>query len=176
MNAQLLLNAVVIVVLIGFVAYRQLTWRIVDPARMIRLPLALAIVGVVTMAGATKGGGLHASDVGILAVELVLSLVLGSLMGLLARFRPIGGQVAPTRHDRGRGGREPSLESRTGWLGVALWVVFIGIRIGVDLWAVHAGSVLASSTGVILIMVAANRLARTGVIAYRTTRPTSIAV
>ncbi len=176
MNLQLVANIAIIVVLIGWIGYRQLTWRAVNPAQMIRLPLILAIIGVVEVAGTSKAATVHASDIGILAIELVLSLVLGSVMGLLAHFRPITEEAARAYQERGRRRDTvaPTLESRTGWLGLALWAVFIAIRVGIDVWAGQSGATIASSTGVILIMVAANRLARVGVIASRAARLSAV--
>jgi hypothetical protein len=71
-------------------------------------------------------------------------------------------------------GTETVLESRTGWLGLALWIVMILVRIGIDAIASDMGSVLASATGVILVMVAANRLARTFVFAARVQKSTAV--
>ena len=55
-------------------------------------------------------------------------------------------------------------------MGLVLWVVLIAVRVGMDALAGMAGSHLAASTGVILLMVAANRIARVGVILYRAGR------
>lgn len=71
-------------------------------------------------------------------------------------------------------GTETVLESRTGWLGLALWIVMILVRVGIDAIASDMGSVLAAATGVILVMIAANRLARTFVFATRVQKSTAI--
>jgi len=64
-------------------------------------------------------------------------------------------------------GTKTVLESRTGWLGLVLWIVLILVRIGCDVIASQLGSTLATSIGVILVMVAANRAVRTAVFAAR---------
>ena len=53
LSLQLVTNAIVIVALVAFVGYRQMTWRAVDPGRMWRLPAILAIVGLVTLGSMT---------------------------------------------------------------------------------------------------------------------------
>ncbi len=50
---------------------------------------------------------------------------------------------------------------------MVLWVVMIGVRVGIDIWATRSGAALAASTGIILLVLAANRLSRTAVFAAR---------
>lgn len=174
-SLQLVTNAIVIVALVAFVGYRQMTWRAVDPGRMWRLPAILAIVGLVTLGSMTKVATLTGTDIAVLCGELVISLALGAAMGAIARFRPMTADGIRLYRDAHANDRRPSmapvtLETRTGWVGLALWVVLIAVRIGIDALANLAGSHLAASTGVILLMVAANRLARVGVILYRAGR------
>ena len=175
MTIQLVTNAIVIVVVVVFVAYRQMTWRAVDPARMWRLPLILGVVGVATLGTGTKIAHLTGVDVGVLLIELVISLGLGACMGALAIIRPLtadGIRLYREAHanDRRQGSADVTFETRTGWLGLVLWIALIAVRVGVDFLATAAGSTLAASTGVILLMVAANRIARVGVIVYRAGR------
>ena len=175
MSIQLVSNAIIILALVAFVGYRQMTWRAVDPARMWRLPIILAIVGAVMLGSMTKVTQLTGIDVGVLLLELVVSLGLGALMGALAMIRPLsddGIRLYAQAHagDRRPGSANVWLETRTGWLGMALWLVLIAVRVGIDYAAGAAGSTLAASTGVILLMVAANRIARVSVIVYRAGR------
>lgn len=174
-SLQLVTNTIVIVAVVGLVAYRQMTWRAVDPARMWRLPVILGIVGVATLGSMTNVKSLTGLDIGILLGELVISLALGAVMGVIARIRPLTADGIRLYRDAHANDRRPTgglvtMETRTGWLGLALWVALIVIRIGVDALAGMAGSHLAASTGVILLMVAANRLARVAVIMYRAAR------
>lgn len=175
MSIQLVSNAIIIVALVVFVGYRQMTWRAVDPARMWRLPIILGIVGVATLGSMTKVSQITGVDLGVLLVELVISLGLGALMGAIAIIRPLtddGIRLYREAHvgDRRQGSANVTFETRTGWLGMVLWLVLIGMRVGIDFFASAAGSTLAASTGVILLMVAANRIARVGIIVYRTGR------
>ncbi|MHA7985437.1 hypothetical protein ACX9R5_06480 [Rathayibacter sp. CAU 1779] len=175
LSLQLVTNAVIIVAVLVFVGYRQLTWRAVDPGRMWRMPVILGIVGLATLGGTTKPQAITGVDIAVLLVELVVSLGLGAVMGKIATIRPLTADGIRLYRDAHANDRRPSaslvtLETRTGWLGMALWVLLILVRIGMDVLAGMAGSTLAASTGVILLMVAANRLARVAVILTRASR------
>ncbi|GAB3799949.1 hypothetical protein GCM10028798_13740 [Humibacter antri] len=175
LSIQLLTNALIIVALVVWVGYRQLTWRAVDAGRMWRLPAILAIAGLATLGSMTNLKSLTGTDIAVLCGELVISLGLGAAMGAIARFRPLTADGVRLYREAHANDRRPSmslvtLETRTGWFGIALWIALIAVRIGIDALAGMAGSHLAASTGVILLMVAANRLARVGVILYRAGR------
>lgn len=174
-SLQLVVNAILIVALVVWVGYRQLTWRAVDPARMWRVPAVLGIVGLATLGGMTNPGALTGVDIGVLLGELVVSLALGVAMGVIATIRPLTADGIRLYRESHANDRRPitsavTMQTRTGWFGIALWVALIAIRIGVDALAGMAGSHLAASTGVMLLMVAANRAARVGVILYRAGR------
>lgn len=174
MTIQTVINIVVIIALVGWIGIRQLAWRPVEVARMWRMPLILAVVGVITVSNASQGP-LTTLDVTLLVIELAVSLGIGALMGSIARFRPISdaaraAHVAKNPKDT----TDVTLESSTGGWGLGLWVAFIAVRVGIDIWAGAVGSTIAASTGVILIMVAANRFSRTAVFAARTTRVAAV--
>ncbi|NEN04512.1 hypothetical protein G3T36_01375 [Diaminobutyricibacter tongyongensis] len=171
MTLQTIGNALLIVVLIGWIGFRQLTWRPVSIARMWRVPAIMAIVGVVLLVQATDATHLTALDFAVLLVEIAVSLGIGAWMGAIAVFRPLSGP----REDPDAILHSSSVESRTGWWGLALWVLVIVIRIGIDVIAARAGSHLATSTGIIVLLVAANRAARTAVFAYRLDRMPAVA-
>jgi hypothetical protein len=103
----------------------------------------------------------------VLVFEIVVSLGVGSAMGAMAKFRPItAAGMAQARRDNSMA----TLESRTGWWGFALWIAFIALRIGIDAGAGALGSQIASSTAVILILLGANRAARSAVFSARISR------
>lgn len=166
MNLQLLLNGLLALALVAFISFRQLRWRPINVARMWRMPLILLVIGLITIANQVKGERVTGLDIGVLAVELVIALGVGAAMGRLAQFRPLSRTGDPN---------QPEFESRTGWVGMVLWIVMIGIRIGVDVWALRNGALVAASTGVILIVLAANRAARTAVFAARVARLDALA-
>jgi hypothetical protein len=171
LTIQLLTNGLIIIVILVWVGYRQLTWRAVDAARMWRMPIILGIVGLALLATTSKAHVLTGVDIAVLLVELIVGLGLGAAMGMLATFRPMTADGIRLYREAHAGSRRPvgdvTLQTRTGWLGIVLWIVLIAVRVGVDVLAGMAGSTLAASTGVILLMVGANRLARVAVILYR---------
>jgi hypothetical protein len=195
MTMQTVANILIGVALIGWMLYRQMTWRVVAAAQMWKMPAILAVVGVIMLAQTKSQAPISTLDIAILIVELAISLAIGALMGRIAvlRTRPVRDEDRRGRDDRGdrrgrddRGGRrdnrtEPTtfaaadgtvsvLESRTGWVGLILWVVLIVVRIGIDFGADQLGATLVTSTGVILLAVAANRIARVLIISQRVER------
>lgn len=172
-NLQYVLDAVIGVAAIAWICYRQMTWRVVDPARMWRGPLIFAIVGAGIVVTGSTAVTLTGTDVSLLAVELVVSLGVGAAMGAIAHFRRLAPERAAAyearrRPDRHGGALAPvEYESRTSWVGLALWIVLIAVRVGIELFARHVGAAETASSGVILLVLAANRAARVGVLAWR---------
>jgi hypothetical protein len=179
MSITTLANGALIVLLVGWICYRQLQWKAVSVGRMWRFVVILAAVGFFQLATSTSHAALSGLDFGLLAIELVISLGVGSIMGAIAIFRPVSDQTeaayAARADRRGRPSEPVDFESRTGWWGIGLWIVFILVRIGMDVLAGQAGSQLASSMGVILLAVAANRTARILVMTARLERLRSVA-
>ncbi|MBN9612407.1 MAG: hypothetical protein J0H64_02890 [Actinobacteria bacterium] len=177
---QLIGNGLLIAVLLVWVGYRQTTWRVVDPARMLRLPALLGIAGIAILVNGRGTVALTGVGFAMLAIELVLSLGVGALMGAISRFRAMTPEAITAygagRNRRGSTGAPVSLEARTGWFGLALWIVLIAARIGIGVLAHQLGATALASTGVILLMVAANRAARVGVIIARSSRETVLSV
>jgi hypothetical protein len=185
MTLQTLANIVLGLALIGYILYRQTSWRVFARSRMWRMPIVLGAIGVVMIAQ-TKGAGVVTSvDAVALSLELAISAGFGAAMGALAVFRERtvpAGDAAPIvrsgrRGDRSRSdifraadGSEVAVESRTGWLGLGLWIALIVIRVGIDFEAVRFGAALVTATGVILLMVAANRAVRVLVLSQRVDR------
>ncbi|MFI5777875.1 hypothetical protein [Nocardia sp. NPDC051570] len=139
------LEGALVVVVLGWIVYRQSQWRLVDSARMWRGPIVLAVIGLVQMRTAFSGGSIGAVAVALLVLSAVLSLAVGVAMGWLSQIRRTDGQ----------------LWARTGLIGSALWFVLLAVRIGVDVWAHLLGATIVTAIGVILIMLALNRTGRT---------------
>ncbi|MCI0159056.1 hypothetical protein KNO15_20330 [Leifsonia shinshuensis] len=171
MTVQTLTNAILILLLICWVGYRQLTWRPVSIAKMWRFPAIMTVVGLVTIGQQVTLPSLTPLDIAVVAGELVLSLGVGAWMGAIAHFRRLENPVQLGNDAR----YVATYESRTGVLGMVLWVVVIGIRIGVDVVASAAGLHLVTATGVIFLVFAANRAARTAVFAARLDRHAALA-
>lgn len=160
MTFSTILNVLLLLTLVVWLGYRQSTWRPVRSGRMWRMPILLGIAGVAVLAQTVDR--ITALDVIALTVEAAISLGVGAAMGRIARIRHI---AQPSARTKGA-----SLESRTGWWGMALWLIVIASRIGIDLAAAANGAFVASSTGAILILLAANRAMRVLVLESRTRR------
>lgn len=158
MSVQLLANVLLGVALVGFLGYRQATWQYLDPARIWRTPMIMAIVGVVVLA--QTSATVTTTDVVFLGIEALVTIGVGLTMGTITRFRTV---ATPDRKGR-------TVQSRTGWLGASLWIVLIVVRIGLDVLGGHLGAHLLTSTGTILLVLALNRAARALVIDQRIPR------
>lgn len=164
MNVTSVLDILLVVLLIGWLGYRQSTWRPVVPSRLWRTPVVLAVIGVFSL---VHGAAFGPMDLGVLVIELVLSLGVGAWMGALAHFR-LGEQPAD--------GAAARIESRTGWWGMALWIVLVAARVGIHVAAASMGAAAATGTGVILLVFAANRAARSAVVSARLARLSTAAL
>jgi len=158
MSVQLVANILIGVALVVFLGYRQATWQYLDPTRIWRTPLVMAIVGVVILAQ-TKAT-VTTTDVVFLGIEALITVGVGLTMGRITRFRTVA-----TPDSKGR-----TIQSRTGWLGAALWLVLLLVRVGLDVLGGHLGAHLLTSTGTILLVLALNRAARALVIDQRIPR------
>jgi hypothetical protein len=152
MTTSTLIDLGIGLVLIAYICSKQLSWRPVDPARMWKMPLILGAAGVVSLA--REHVTLHPIDMIILILSGTAALASGTVMGRIARFRP---SAADPR----------LIESRTGWLGVAVWFALILLRVVLDVAGHRMGSDLAISTGSILLVLAINRAANALVLTAR---------
>jgi hypothetical protein len=141
MQIESILTPLIALAVIAVMMYRQLRWRAFDPARALRLPIVLGAIGIINLAG-LKGVTVTALDGTLFAVELLLSVGIGAAMGRLSVFRA---------------GPDGALQTRTGWIGAALWAVLIAVRIGFDAVGASLGAHLLTQTGVILVLLAASR-------------------
>lgn len=157
------------IALVVWIMYRQMTWSAVSVARMWRMPLILGAIGVITLVTSGSRQTLTGVDLGLLAIELAVAVVTGALMGMVAVFRPISERSLAAWRARRRAddASEPTVESRTGWIGLVLWIVLIAVRVGLGFWGHSLGSAIAESSGVILLVVAVNRAVRTLVFSLR---------
>jgi hypothetical protein len=175
MNISTVTDIIIALVVLCWIIYRQFTWQLVSPSRLWRMPVIIAIIGVIMLAQTKSLTAVKPVDLLILAGELVLALGLGAIMGTLARFRTRGQRASDTRQRSGVPvDFDPSVtvtESRTGALGAALWIVLIVVRVGIELLTAHYfPSALLASTGTILLVIAANRAARALVVTLRMER------
>jgi hypothetical protein len=145
---QTLATLGVAVVLIGFITYRQTRWQPVRLAKLLKMPLIFAVIGLALLSQSAKqlpvGWHFDALDLVLIGVELLLGLSVGWLMGRLTQIQTIEGVVS----------------SRLAGAGVAVWVAFIALRIGLSIAASALSAPLAALPATILLMVAAIKVAQ----------------
>jgi hypothetical protein len=152
MNVSALLNAVLILALVGFVLYRQTIARPVVARRLWLLPAVLSVIGIAAISH-VDNGNLSVTAVEYLAVDLAASIALGGVRGCFVRVFE----------------RDGVMWRQGGLVTLALWIVTIGIRIVIAILAGAAGlgnvmdAALELSLGVSL-------LAQNGVVALRGSR------
>lgn len=152
-------NILLVLAIIGYVGVRQVRWTPLDETRLWRLPAILGIIGAVMLVRDGVLDSLSTMDIAVAVIEVVVSVAIGAAMGRITRIRPLS---APSKGAR--------LESSAGWLGLALWVLYIAARIGFGVWAGVSGSELGAATGLILVMVAVNRASSAAVLSLRLAR------
>lgn len=157
MTVQSIAEILLAVAALALIVARQVRWRAFDPARAMRVPVVLAAIGLLNLVNG-HGGALTSTDVALLGAELVLSVGVGAAMGRMTAFRRSA---------------EGVLQSRTGWAGASLWLVLIAVRIGMDVAGAALGSHVVTTTGVILLLIAASRATSALVARARAPRPAS---
>lgn len=177
MNLSVVSNILLVLIAVGWIAVRQMSWRPVLGGRDWLFPGLAAVVGVALLLQSLNGRALGVIDVVAFVVELAIAVGLGIGMGVIARIRPIArpsGYVPVTTGLSAKAAAQAAavFESRTGPWGLALWFVLIGVRVGLTFAFESLGSHLGVSTGLILLMLAANRAARILVLHNRMLRQT----
>ncbi|GAA4479782.1 hypothetical protein [Microbacterium panaciterrae] len=173
MNLSLLSNVLLVLLAVGWIAVRQMTWRPVLGARDWMFPGLAAVVGAVLLMRSPNGQPIGLIDVVAFVVEVVIAVAIGIGMGAIAHFRAIprpAGYAPATAGLSARAAAQAAaeFETRTGPWGLALLVVLIGVRVGLSFAFELLGSHLGISGGLILLMLAANRAARIFVLHNRT--------
>jgi hypothetical protein len=165
MNLSLLSNVLLILLAVGVIAVRQMTWRPVLGGRDWLFPGIAAVAGAAFLLQSLDGRALGVIDVVAFVVEVVISVGVGVGMGAIAHIRPLARPAGYAPDTTGLSAKAAAqavaeFETRTGPWGLALWVVLIGVRVGLTFAFESLGSHLGISTGMILLVLAANRAAR----------------
>lgn len=139
MSTQTLLTIVLGIGVLVFISIRQMSWQ--QPGRQMKMPLVLAVVGLIeaiTSWNHALLSRLSMADFLLVGVEVVVALLGGWLMGRLTQIATINGVT----------------QSRLRPAGLAVWIGFIALRVGMAIVGGFLGSALASNTAVILFVVA----------------------
>ncbi|MBS1697224.1 MAG: hypothetical protein JST25_02335 [Actinobacteria bacterium] len=174
MNLSALSNVLLILLVVGVIAVRQMTWRPVRGSRDWLLPGLAAVIGLALLLPSLDGRALGPIDLVAFVIELAIAIALGVWMGVIAHIRPLESRAGRAPEPAGRPLRAAqavaAFETRTGAWGLALWLVLIGVRVALTFVFESLGSHLGVSTGLILVMLAANRAVRIVVLHHRVLR------
>ncbi|MDN5616996.1 hypothetical protein AB0Y14_10145 [Rothia sp. HC945] len=171
MNISTLSGFALLVALIAWICLRQFLWSPVRPQRSMKIGMILGIIAVANLVHSpipAKGG-----DLGILAIELVAGAACGLWQAKLAEVRPISDKTIARLEARARRKEEPltdlpEQESRAGVQGLIIWLVLLGLRLGLGIFGSVHGYDLMSSMWPTYLVIAANRIANGAVSARRT--------
>ncbi|QGN31938.1 hypothetical protein [Microlunatus sp. Gsoil 973] len=139
MSTQTLLTIGLGLCVLIFISIRQMRWQ--QPSRQMKMPLILGAIGVLQAAGSWNSAlfsKLSLLDVALVGVELCVAVVGGWLMGRLSEVATVDG----------------STQTRLRPAGLAVWLGFIALRVGMAAVGGVLGATLASNTAVILFVVA----------------------
>lgn len=136
---------------IAVLIVRQFLWRSAELNRMLRLPVIVIGVGIVYVVVELRQQLVWSPADWLVFAELLLVAVTGTIMGRVTQFRRVQGR----------------LQYRLTRAGLALWAVFVVIRVGSFALAHLLGTHLLEATGMILVSFGANRLAASLVVRHR---------
>lgn len=152
---QTFISLAIAVVVIGFITYRQSRWLPVRLGKMLTMPAIFLVAGVLQVPSSLqqlpRGWHLGSLDLVLIAVEVVLALVVGWLLGRVTEVRTIDGV----------------LSSRLGGRGIALWLTFIAVRIGLGFAATSWSAPLAALPATIFFVVTVIKVAQLVVVRKR---------
>jgi hypothetical protein len=145
-------------VVLAFITYRQTRWVSVKLGKLLRMPVIFVIAGLLQIPSTSQqlpaGWHLGGLDVLLIAVELVLALMVGWLMGRRTEIASVDGVVS----------------SRLGGAGVAVWLGFVAIRVGLAFAGAALHAPLPNLPVVIFFVVAAIKITQAIVVRERVAR------
>lgn len=160
MNASLapwnaLLEGLLVIAMLALILRQQLRWRTV--ARMQRIGTVLSVIGVVLVLQEIAQARIAPVALGYLVLTVAFAIAAGLVMGLVSTVRS---------------GADGALEMRGGWWGLALWVVYIAVRVAMSVAVVVlTGSQSSRTTGLILVSIGLARLVSAAVATHRPRNP-----
>lgn len=158
MNLHTLEAVVLGLVIIAFITYRLRQWQTVDLSRMLTMPLVLVVLGVISLAGSQgqlpRGWHLGILDIAILGFELGAGLFVGWVIGRLTEIRTFDGGT----------------RSRLTPAGLAVWLGFVAVRIGLGVAASMLGASLAAMPAMTMFVIALIKVVQALLVRQRVVR------
>jgi hypothetical protein len=142
------LEILVVIGVVGYVIYQQVTGQAVQGRRLIVLPAVITVIGFVDLHGAKH---IHPADIVWLTVGAIGSLLIGLAFGAITRLQE----------------RNGALWSQLPLRGLWLWAGLIAWRVLIMVLAAKSGAHVAASTTPLLFTLGLNRLGQAAVIAMR---------
>ncbi|WP_344779235.1 hypothetical protein [Microbacterium marinilacus] len=142
-----------IVALIIFLLAQQLFWSRLDIRRPWALPVILGGVGILLVS--LRPFPMTVVDLVISGVLFVAAFLTGIAMAAITQFRPI---ASPGKSSSTEVGAD-RLEERTGWGGIAMLALLVVARVVLSLVLKNDGAGYMATSGILLLLFAANRVA-----------------
>ncbi len=157
-TASAIEQVVIVVAILALIMATRLQARPMrEGPRRWRVPAVLVVVGIYLITSAGRGNkpvSFGGADLGYLVLGALICLVLGALRGSTIRIWNQGGVMM----------------QRYAPLTVALWIVVIAVRAGMDLAAPHFGVAKALAAASVLFMFGLTLLGEAAVTALRAQR------
>lgn len=145
----------IVVLMLGFITYRQTRWQPVRLSKLLRMPVIFAVAAFATIPTSVQslptGWRLGVRDVALIGVELALGVVVGILMGRWTEIATHGGSVV----------------SRVAGRGIAVWIGFIAVRVSLGIFGSTLGAPLGRMMSIAFFMVVTVKVAQAIVIRSR---------
>jgi hypothetical protein len=141
------LEVLVVIGIIGFVIYQQLTGQLLQGKRLIVLPAVVTVIGFLGL----RSHHLGPADIVWLTVGAAGSLLIGLAFGLITRLESCDGVLW---------GKMPLR-------GLWLWIALLAWRVLIMVLAARTGAHVVASTTPLLFTLGLNRLGQAAVIGLR---------
>lgn len=142
MSLHTLESVLIGLAVIAIVTFRLSRWQSVAVSKLLRMPAILAVLGLVSLTTSLQqsqtGFRLDLLDLGVLGAELAIGIVVGWLLGRLTQIRTFA----------------DGTKSRLGAAGIALFLAYVGVRIGLGLLASTFGAPLAAMPAMTMFVLA----------------------
>ncbi|MBM9469288.1 hypothetical protein [Nakamurella leprariae] len=144
---------VLVAALVVFLLGQQLFWSRLDLHRPWLLPVILAVVGILLMS--LRPFPTAPLDLIASGILFVVAFLTGIAMAAITQFRAAVSPPPSRKIDTQVG----QLDERTGWGGVAMLTILVVARVALSIVLKNDGARYLSTSGILLLLFAANRVA-----------------